>query len=444
MGTWGPSPFDNDDAADFLERLRSSPSRAIAKALRDVAQLPPTKYCDVDVGNAAWASCELIALAYGQGEAAAYEDNVLDIAAKVTPKEEQRLLALGVLPRLSDRAISELAGLWHEGNDGATFDASLANLRSRLEAASQGPRTIAVPKKGDVLCLPALPPSTELVVVQVVGTGEVAVFEGHYPDEATALEAVKHHPARRVPTSVNKLLRRGRMLASVSVRKDLKGKKLYAGESGAIESYLLATANAGSVRLVSYEEARNCDVLRPYSENELRDVALGRVELERVRSPDVREVRLCARNAAKWAARRDVTTPGPFGDSENLRRLVEWIEQYGIENAVTRFHGEAIGTTGYGRPCEDAERRSYAFAGLVALWRNPVPVDVWPSALADRLPAAPSAALMELGFPAARALASRIVTRDSELRMMWETGPDKGVEFRRQVETLQKALGSTV
>jgi len=68
--------------------------------------------------------------------------------------EEHRSLAL-VLPRIADRTNSELAGVWHEGRDGAQFDAAIEHLRSRLEAASKGPRELAKPKAGDANALQA-------------------------------------------------------------------------------------------------------------------------------------------------------------------------------------------------------------------------------------------------------------------------------------------------
>jgi cytochrome P450 len=42
--------------------------------------------------------------------------------------------------RIADLAHSELAGLWHEGSDGPRFDAAMAELRARLEAAIAGRR----------------------------------------------------------------------------------------------------------------------------------------------------------------------------------------------------------------------------------------------------------------------------------------------------------------
>ena len=147
-----------------------------------------------------------------------------------------------------------------------------------------------------------------------------------------------------------------------------------------------------------------------------------------------------ARNAEKWVGRREVTTPGPFGDGALLERLLQWIEQYGIDNAVQRFHDEAVGKQGYGRPRESEERRSYAFAGLVALWRGTWPQHVWPAELSDRLPPAPDNNLMPLALSAARVLAARVLTRDAELRLMWDEAPDNGAELRKLVASLQTAL----
>jgi hypothetical protein len=425
MGTWGPGPFDNDAAADFIVELQASSLRLVAKTLRAIARAPAGKYIDVDEGGAGWAACEMVALAFGYSGTAELDDNILDLAAKLRPKEEQRLLALEVLPRIADPANSELTGLWHEGGDRAQFDAALDSLRSRLQAASEGPRQLSKPKMGDVIVLQAAPQSAELVVLQAVGPGEIAVFEGTCPDSKVALDYVKG---------------RGALLGNVPLRKDLRGKKLYACEAGAIERYVLMTASGGGVRSVSYEEARDADAHRYYDEDAIRAVALGAQPIERVRSPDEREAELRAQNANKWAARRDATTPSPFGDVAHLERLLEWIEQYGIDNAVQRFDDVAVDKQGYGRPNEDAERRSYAFAGLVALWRGTWPPNMWPAELVGRLPTIPDNELMSMALSSARVLAAHVLTRDAELRLMWDGAPDGGAELRRVVASLQTAL----
>lgn len=440
MGTWGPSPFDNDAAADFLGEAEASPARFVSKKLREIAKMPTGRSLDVDDGSAGWAACEIVALAFGYGDTSTLGDSVLDIVGKLRPKEDDRLLALKALPRLADRAMSELAALWHEGKDGAQFDASLTQLRERLESAKKGPRELPKPKTGDVIVLQAAPDSKEMIVVQVVGPGEVAVFEGTCGDERDALDSLKTRPARRIPASVNKILRRGRTIANVPPRKDLRGKKLYAGETGSIEEYVLATASAGGAQIVSYDEARDRDVLQPYDEEAIRRVALGKQPARRVRSPDEREAELRARNADRWTRRREATTPSPFGDIDQLERLLLWIEEYGIQNAVKRFHDEAVGASGYGRPMEEAERGSYAFAGLAALWHGTWASNKWPSALAGRLPPPPAANLMSQALTAARVLASRVLTRDAELKLIWDGAPDSGAGLREWVTSLESAL----
>ena len=441
MGTWGPGPFANDAAADFLDMLRASSARAVAKVLREIAGAPAGKYIDVDDGGAGWAACEIIALAFGYGDdAELLEDHVLDLVGKLRPNEEHRLLALDVLPRIADREHSELAALWHEGSDGAAFDAALEHLRVRLQAASQGARQLSKPKPGDVIALPDAPSTARLIVVQVVGSGEVAVFEGTCADDRAAIDCVRDRSARRVPASVNKLVHRGRVLGNVPLRKDLKGKRMYAREAGAIEQYVLMTASAGGTRQVPYEEAREHDEHRHYDKDAICAIALGTQPIARVRSPDEREAALRVRNAEKWATRRHVTTPGPFGDVVLLEGLLRWIEQYGIDNAVKRQHDVAIGTQGYGRPNEDSERYSYAFAGLVAIWRGTWPLDMWPAELAGRLPSPPNGELMAQALNAARVLAGGVLTRDAELRLIWDDAPDGGAALRKLIASLQQAL----
>src|SRR5262249_10123929 len=188
MGTWGPGPFENDAAAEFLDALRSSPSQVVTKILREIARTPAGKYIDVDDGGAGWAACEMVALAFGYGDANTPNDHILDLAGKLRLKEEHRRLALEALPPIADRDHSELAGPWHEGSEGAQFDAAIEGLRTRLEGASEGPRELVKPKGGDVIALRVSVSSTELVAVQVVNSAEVAVFEGTFAHEGAALD----------------------------------------------------------------------------------------------------------------------------------------------------------------------------------------------------------------------------------------------------------------
>jgi len=440
MGAWGAGPFDNDDARDFLDTLEASPSRSLTTALRKVAGLEAGAYVQVDVGSAAWAACEIVALSFGMAADVAVDDGVLEIARKVRAQEAKRILALSVLPRIADRETSELAGLWHEGGDGAAFDNSIAQLAARLREAAEGARALLVPKPGDVFVLPANTSSDALIVVQVAGAHEVAVFDGTCTSDAAALLCVKERPARRVLTSVSELSKQSRMLGNAPIRKELRGRKFYASESAPFEGYCLMTASAGGYREVPYDEARSYDADEFHGPDEVRAVAQGARPTSHVRSPDEREAAFCAENGPGWAERRAITTPGPFGDPADLKHLLQWMQAFGVENAVRQFHDLAMGLQGYGRPNESGERRSYAFAGLVALWRGTWLDNTWPSTLGEQAPPRPNNEIMARALEAARILASRVATRDAALRLIWDGAPDGGAAFRKIVASLQAAL----
>lgn len=439
MGTWGNGPFDNDGAADFLGAFSTAPARAVASALQAVARAPEGRAIDVDEGSAAWAASEVVALAYGRGNRVPLTDPVLSCVARLKPSEEQRQLALDVLSRIADPAFSELASLWHRGHSGGSFDESLQNLRARLEAAQAGVRRRLTVRRGDVIVLHA-DGAESLVVVQALGSGEVAVFAGQVSDDAAALRAVQSQRARRVLASVKQLLRRGRVVGSAPVQQVLCGKKLYAHEVGAFEEYLVAGANVIGAALVSFDEAQKHELFEPLDQASIRRVADGVWAPRTVRSPDEREAALRAQFREKWQARRALTSPEPFGDISMLEDLVTWIHEHGVDHAVHRFHEIAIGLAGYGRPDEDAERRSYAFAGIVALWRGTAPHDRWPEALGGRLPEAPKGRLMEWALVAARTLADKVITRDAELRLIWDDAPDRGRSLRAALSRLRQEL----
>jgi len=444
MGTWGNGPFDNDGAAGFLGAFSAAPARAVATALEAVAQAPEGRAIDVDEGSAAWAASEVIALAYGRGNRVPLTDPVLSCVARLRPSEEQRQLALDVLSRIADPAFSELASLWHDGQSGVAFDQSLQNLRARLEAARAGVRRRLTVKRGDVIVLCAAGGEADgaesLVVVQALGSGEVAVFAGQVPDEAAALRLVQSQRARRVLASVKQLLGRGRIIGSAPVQQALCGRKLYAHEVGAFEEYLVAGANVIGASLVSFDEAQKHELFDPLDYAAIRRVADGVWGPRSVRSPDEREAALRNRCREKWNERRALTSPEPFGDMSMLEDLVVWIHAHGVDHAVHGFHELATGVTGYGRPNEDAERRSYAFAGIVALWRGTAPQDRWPEALRGRLPEAPKGRLMERALIAARTLADRVITRDAELRLIWDEAPDRGRALRLALALLRQEL----
>ena len=434
MGAWGEGPFDNDAAADFLDEIASAPAQGIDRALRLIDRAAATQYIDNDDACAAWAACELIALSFGQGRAGSEKhEDVAGVLEGLEPDDSQRIRALSILSRLADRETSELAGLWADAADGARspLDLALADLRSRLEAAGGGVRVVAKPKAGDILVLGG----ARAIVVQVVSAREVAVFEGTAINDSDAVERVRTASARRVLAPTARLYAQARLAGSVPLRKELKGKKLYAHDTGALESYMLATAALGDTQMVTYEEACAYDLAEPHDEAALRAVAAGLKPMGRVRSPDAHEAAIRLEHAAAWKKSRATTTPEPFGDVAMLEDYVKWIEDYGLDNFVDVMHRLATGAQGYGRPSEDSERRDYAGCGIVALWMGGLPKKAWPASLKGRLPAAPNAKRLAIATKAARVLASKLVTRDAALRMIW------GEKYERCVAELQKALG---
>jgi len=135
MGTWGLGPFENDGASDFIDEASAAPAASVRAALQGL--IKSRGYIDVDDGQAGLAACELVALGLGYGKTAGLSKAVVRFAAALGPRDDLRELALQALPKIKERKTSELAGLWHEGDDGKAFDALLDDLESRLTAASE-------------------------------------------------------------------------------------------------------------------------------------------------------------------------------------------------------------------------------------------------------------------------------------------------------------------
>jgi hypothetical protein len=403
---------------------------------------PSTAFLEVDLAAAAWAACEVVAAAFGRSDSGE-DDSVRKLAREVAQSTELRELALRALPRISNKVSSELAGLWHDESKGAQFDSAIENLRRRLEAADGEPRNAERARIGDFLALPTSPGSNEVVLVQVVGRNQVSVFEGTYQldvcqQDAAVAELLKRRSAVRVRAMVSAIVRSGLKVGNGSPRGDEKSDKIYAAEDGGL-GYFLILPNGGT-RTTSYDEAKKYERLHVYDADGVRGIAISGFSAERVRPPAEREGELRRRHDATWAARRKTTTPGPFGDVEQLRRFVDWVERFGVDNAVREFDQEARGESRYGRPDEAAERRSYAFAALVALWRGGIPPEQWPEELKGRKPPAPTGDLMSVALNAARTLASQVITADAELRLLWDETPAGAAELRAAVAALRAAL----
>lgn len=451
MGAWGEGPFDNDGAGDFLsEAADGSPARVVTRALKTVAAHPSGDYLDVDDGQRAWAAAELVALAFGRGDARAQGDAVLDLLGRLKPKEAQRATALAALVRLRERESSELAQLWHEdAAAGERFDAGLDELRARLEAAADGALPLPKPKRKDVIVIEA-GDAPGLIATHVITMREVAVFEGAFVDQAAALAAVgaKDAPAARISASVGALFREGRVIANTTVRKDLRGKKLYATESGFLsEDYVLTTPSISVWQPIAYEDALAYDRLHEHGVDEVRRVARGEDVAGRLRTLAERVAAFRTESRSRIEARRAESGPGPFDDSYVLEMLVNQLETMDVAAVVQAEHRRAVASgaqdrawrRGMNSVLEHSERMAYAFAGIVALWRGWTD-ESWPAALAGRRPEAPAEETLALAVEAARLRVDQALTPDCALHMIWNDAERDGRTIHDVLASLRAAL----
>ncbi|GAA1985175.1 DUF4259 domain-containing protein [Kitasatospora viridis] len=128
MGTWDFGPFDNDDAADFADRLDTAGLAERADLVRAAlrAVLAEAGYLEVDLGAAGVAAAALVAARCPGGE---------PVNPVYGPKGEIPGLG-GDLVDLAVRALdriggadSELAELWAESGEGERWAERIAGLR---------------------------------------------------------------------------------------------------------------------------------------------------------------------------------------------------------------------------------------------------------------------------------------------------------------------------
>lgn len=369
--------------------------------------------------------------------------SVASIVAHLRPRAPQVRLALGALTRVAQQP-SEVLDL-NGGPASGAFIAMLADLRKRLTAALAGRAPVANAKRGDVVVVPAGPRRRSVIVIAVVNAREVAVFDGACANASRAVAHAAVRPARRVAlaSSATALLAAGQVVANLPLRADLKEPKRYASELAVLgDSYALSSASFGQVDEVTYDVARQFDRLDPLGLAELRDVALRATAPGRVRSPAAREAAYVMGRGVAWRRRRARTTPHAFGDLEVLTSVAEWVREFGVKNAVDVHVDIAEGRQGYGRPDEEAERRCYAFCGLVAWWRVRWGARALPRAVAAMLPATLPPRALARALRAARVLVTQVIGHDAELRLLWERAPDRGAQLREAVTSLRDALAA--
>jgi hypothetical protein len=137
MGTWDPSVFGNDEAADWAGELVENGSvQAVEQLLTSIASYPLTEYLEGGTGCSALAAAEVVAAAVGKPTGRTpYNEEVLDWAA-----EHPELAALRDVAREAAERVrtpeSELLEIWEEEEvdtrDREAWENAVADLVIRL------------------------------------------------------------------------------------------------------------------------------------------------------------------------------------------------------------------------------------------------------------------------------------------------------------------------
>jgi predicted benzoate:H+ symporter BenE len=133
MGSWAPGPFDNDEAADFIEDLTEAPDwRTVTALLEHVSGL--TGYIEEPEGQMAVAAAAIVASCVGAPSV--LPDTHAELKAALgAPPEGATYLARKALARVVGTA-SELDELWQEGEDHDAWLTQIAGLQSLLNGQS--------------------------------------------------------------------------------------------------------------------------------------------------------------------------------------------------------------------------------------------------------------------------------------------------------------------
>jgi hypothetical protein len=108
MGAWGAGPFDNDDAADLIMELESTPSwDVVRQVFHDV--MAHNDFVELSEGARAYAAAALLTVAHGKSDVSAQDYHMILDAMGPAPRD-LTLLAKMALRRVStgDSEIREL------------------------------------------------------------------------------------------------------------------------------------------------------------------------------------------------------------------------------------------------------------------------------------------------------------------------------------------------
>ncbi len=108
MGAWGAGPFDNDDAADLIMELESTPSwEVVRQVFHDV--MAHNDFVELSQGARAYAAAALLTVAHGKSDVSAQDYHMI-LDAMGQPPRDLTLLAKMALRRVStgDSEIREL------------------------------------------------------------------------------------------------------------------------------------------------------------------------------------------------------------------------------------------------------------------------------------------------------------------------------------------------
>jgi uncharacterized protein DUF4259 len=130
MGAWGEGGLENDTALDWLGDLEEQPQlETVTIALGQAAA--EDDYLEATAGCEALVAAELVAYALGRPPSEP-EERLTALAGDLAGLRDHAGLAAQAVAIIGDTEHSELHDLWHEGGENEEWDASIADLRTRL------------------------------------------------------------------------------------------------------------------------------------------------------------------------------------------------------------------------------------------------------------------------------------------------------------------------